>query len=248
MKKIFLGFGLLVALFLSACSSGGNETLKIATNANFPPYEYIDNGEYAGVDMEIARQIAKELNLKPDIQNMPFDSIIAAVASDKVDLGISGFTVTEERKKSINFSNPYAKTKQAIIVKEGSAIKKVDDLYNGEPYRVGVQLSTTGAIYFGDDIASKKTKATLQEYHNGADAVAALIAGKIDCVIIDSEPAKSFVSSNRGLQILATEYIEEEYAIIVSKEKPELLKKVNSILAKLKKNGTIDEILKKYIK
>ena len=133
-------------------------------------------------------------------------------------------------KKSINFSDSYAKSKQAIIVKDDSSIKKVDDLYGDNAYRVGVQLSTTGAIYFGDDIEKKKTNATLHEYHNGADAVAALIAGKIDCVIIDEQPAKSFVASNRGLEILATEYVEEEYAIIVSKEKEELLKKINSII------------------
>ena len=180
MKKILLGLGLFVALFLSACSSNEKDTLRVATNANFPPYEYIENGDYAGIDIEIAKQIAKELNLKLDIQNMPFDSIIAAVASNKADIGISGFTVTDERKKSINFSDSYAKSKQAIIVKDDSSIKKVDDLYGDNAYIVGVQLSTTGAIYFGDDIEKKKTKATLQEYHNGADAVAALIAGKID--------------------------------------------------------------------
>ena len=248
MRKILLGLGLFVALFLSACTSNEKDTLRVATNANFPPYEYIENGDYAGIDIEIAKQIAKELNLKLDIQNMPFDSIIAAVASNKADIGISGFTVTDERKKSINFSDSYAKSKQAIIVKDDSSIKKVDDLYGDNAYRVGVQLSTTGAIYFGDDIEKKKTKATLHEYHNGADAVAALIAGKIDCVIIDEQPAKSFVASNRGLEILATEYVEEEYAIIVSKEKEELLKKINSIISKLKSDGTIDAIQKKYIK
>ena len=157
MRKILLGLGLFVALFLSACSSNEKDTLRVATNANFPPYEYIENGDYAGIDIEIAKQIAKELNLKLDIQNMPFDSIIAAVASNKADIGISGFTVTDERKKSINFSDSYAKSKQAIIVKDDSSIKKVDDLYGDNAYSVGVQLSTTGAIYFGDDIEKKKT-------------------------------------------------------------------------------------------
>ena len=144
MRKILLGLGLFVALFLSACSSNEKDTLRVATNANFPPYEYIENGDYAGIDIEIAKQIAKELNLKLDIQNMPFDSIIAAVASNKADIGISGFTVTDERKKSINFSDSYAKSKQAIIVKDDSPIKKVDDLYGDNAYSVGVQLSTTG--------------------------------------------------------------------------------------------------------
>ena len=143
MRKILLGLGFFVALFLSACTSNEKDTLRVATNANFPPYEYIENGDYVGIDIEIAKQIAKELNLKLDIQNMPFDSIIAAVASNKADIGISGFTVTDERKKSINFSDSYAKSKQAIIVKDDSSIKKVDDLYGDNAYSVGVQLSTT---------------------------------------------------------------------------------------------------------
>lgn len=249
MKKVFLSFGLFLVFVLSACSSDNStKTLRVVTNANFPPYEYIGDGQYIGIDIELAKQIADELNMKTEIQNIDFSSIISTVANGQADVGISALTVTEDRNKIINFSNSYATSKQVIIVKEDSPIKSLDDLYTGVNYRVGAQLATTGAIYFGEDIANKKTKASLQEYHNGADAVAALIAGKIDCVIIDDKPANSFIASNDGLKILSTEYIEEKYAIAVSKENIELLKKINIVLKKLKANGDIDKIIKKHIK
>lgn len=249
MKKVFLSFGLFLVFVLSACSSDNStKTLRVVTNANFPPYEYIGNGQYTGIDIELSKQIAGELNMEIEIQNIDFSSIIPAVANGQADIAISALTITEDRKKIVNFSNSYATSKQVIIVKEDSPIKSLDDLYTGVNYRVGAQLATTGAIYFGEDIANKKTQASLQEYHNGADAVAALVAGKIDCVIIDAGPAKSFVNSNHGLQILATEYKEEEYAIAVSKTNTELLKKINIVLKKLKANGDIDKIIKKHIK
>lgn len=246
--KLFISF---TALFLVSCSSSTSDrkTLEMATNANFPPYEYVvKDGEYAGVDIEIAKELSKRLGLTLNIHNMPFDSIIASVASGKVDIGLSGFTVTEERKKSINFSDTYAKSKQVIIVTHKSPIEGLKDLYDEKSqFKVGVQLSTTGAIYFGDDIKNKKLNSTMVEFHNGADAISALSSGKIDCVIIDSEPAKSFIVANQGLKILETEYIEEEYAMVVSKDKPDLLVKINKTLAEMKTDGTIEKILNKYI-
>lgn len=243
------------ALTLSGCTGGsgtvtGDDTsaskteLVMATNAQFPPYEYYSNGQIVGIDAEIAALIAEELGMTLKIVDIEFDSIVAGVQTGKYDMGMAGMTVTEKRLKNVNFSDSYATGVQVIIVKEGSPIMSVDDLgAEGATYKIGVQAQTTGDIYACDDYGSDR----VTSYSAGADAVAALVAGKVDCVIIDNEPAKSFVKANAGLKILDTEYAVEDYAICVAKEDTELLAKINAALTKLKASGKLDEIVKKYI-
>jgi polar amino acid transport system substrate-binding protein len=221
-------------------AAAGSDTLVMATNAAFPPYEYVENGEYVGIDVEIAQAIAKELGMELEIKDVEFGSIVAGVQSGKYSMGMAGMTVTEDRKKSVNFSDTYATAVQSIIVPEGSAIASVDDL--SSDIKIGVQQDTTGDIYASDEYGDAVVR-----YKNGADAVQALVSGKVDCVIIDNEPAKSFVAANTGLQILDSAYAEEEYAICVSKENEELLGQINEALAKLQADGTIDTIVSKYI-
>ena len=167
MKKIIcVVLAVLVVGFAFAACSGSSDdakTLTLATSADFPPYEFIgDNGEYAGIDIEVAQAIADKLGRELVVENMDFDSIIGAVSTKKVDMGMAGLTVTDERLESVDFSTSYAKGVQAVIVKEGSAITTVDDLYaEGATYKVGVQLSTTGDIYFSTDIADGLTTCTV---------------------------------------------------------------------------------------
>lgn len=214
----------------------------------FPPYEYIgDNGAYAGIDIEIAQAIADKLGRELVVENMDFDSIVGAVSTGKSDMGMAGLTVTPERLESVDFSTSYAKGIQAVIVKEDSPITTVDDLYaEGATYKVGAQLTTTGDIYFGDDISEGLTTCTLEEYQAGADAVAALSSGKIDAVIIDNEPAKSFVAANSGLKILDTKYADEDYAIAFPKGSA-LVEEVNKALEELIADGTVQKIVETYI-
>lgn len=250
MKKI-LAFALaaLMLFALSACGKKETKTLTLATSADFPPYEYVDdNGQYAGIDIEVAGKIAEKLGMELKVENMEFNAVVTSVSSGKYDIGMAGLTVDEERKQSVNFTDPYATAIQVVIVKENSEIKSVDDLYKeGASYKAGVQLSTTGDIYFSDDIKEGKTTCTVQEFKSGADAVAALVTDKIDCVIIDNEPAKSFVKANEGLKILETEYAVESYAICLSKNNPELLEQVNKALNELIADGTVKGIVDKYI-
>lgn len=217
------------------------DKLVMATNAAFPPYEYVEGDDFKGIDVEIAGEIAKKLGMELEIQDVEFDSIVAGVQSGKYDMGMAGMTVTEERKQSVDFTDSYATAIQVVIVKEGSDIKSVDDL--SEDTKIGVQQGTTGHIYASDDYGED----AVTPYNKGADAVQALTAGKIDCVIIDNEPAKAFVEANEGLQILETEYVTEEYAICISKDNSQLLEKVNAALKELKEDGTIDKIVAKYI-
>ena len=261
MKKV-LSLLAVLALSVSLCACGasgaanaggdapkGEEGFKtveagkliMATNAYFPPYEYYDGSDIVGIDAEIVKALGDKLGLEVKIEDMEFDSIIAAVQSGKVDIGLAGMTVTEERLQTVNFSDSYAKGIQSIIVREDSDIKSIDDLRNDK--MIGVQLSTTGDIYATDDFGADH----VTQYSKGADAVLALTTGKVDAVIIDNEPAKNFVAANEGLKILETPYAEEDYAACISKDNEALLKAINGALKELTDDGTIKGILDKYI-
>ncbi len=233
---------MVVALMVPAfwgCKKEENK-LIMATNAQFPPYEYYEGNKIIGIDAEIAELIAKELGMELEITDMDFNGILGAVQNGTADIGMAGMTVTEKRKESVNFSNTYATAVQVVIVKEGSAIKTIDDLAGK---KIGVQEATTGDIYATDDFGEEN----VLRYNNGPTAIQALQNGTIDAVIIDNEPAKAFVKENAGLTILETAYAEEEYAIAVAKGNDELLEKINAALDKLTENGEIDKIIDKYI-
>ena len=245
MKRILSAAAVFVLAgsMLAGCGSSSSDenTLVMATNATFPPYEYVEGDEIVGIDPEIAAAIADELGMELQVEEVDCDSIVAGVASGKYDMGMAGMTVTEDRLESVNFSDSYATGIQSIIVKEGSPIQSVDDL--SSDIKIGVQQGTTGSIYAADDYGQD----AVVNFNKGADAVQALLTDKVDCVIIDNEPAKSFVEANPGLKILDTEYAVEDYAICVAKDNDELLDKINDALAKLKEDGTVDEIINKYI-
>ena len=255
---------------LGSCDKADENTLVMATNAAFPPYEYKDGDKIVGIDAEIAAAIADKLGMKLEIVDVDFGAVLTGVAEGKYDMGMAGITVTDERKETMDFSNTYATGIQVIIVNDGSAIASLDDLWEfdaeGNPValkntniKIGVQQDTTGDIYSSDAIAnwgfndlnaddSIKTDRVVR-YKTGAEAVAALKTGKVDCVIIDNEPAKSFVAANDGIHILSgdNEYAIEDYAICVDKGNSELLDKINKALGELKADGTIAAIIEKYI-
>ena len=196
------------------------DTLVMATNAEFPPYEFHEGDDVVGIDADIARAIGEEMGMEVKIEDMAFDSIIPAVTSGKADFGAAGMTVTEDRKKNVDFTDTYATATQVIIVKEGSDIAGPDDL-TGK--KIGVQLGTTGDIY-ADDIEDAK----VERYNKGFEAVQALTQDKIDAVVIDGEPAKEFVAEADGLKILDEAFTEEEYAIAVAKDNDDLLNPARS--------------------
>ena len=248
MKKLIAMLLVVVMIvgILAGCGSKKNGgTLTMGTNAEFPPYEYYEGDKIVGIDAEIAAAIADKLNMELKIEDMAFDAIIPAITSGKIDMGMAGMTVTEERKQSVDFSDSYATGVQAVIVAENSAITSVDDLNKGG-LTIGVQSSTTGDLYMTWDLEDTGL-ATVQRYNKGADAVQALVTGKVDCVVIDNEPAKAFVEANSGLKILPTAYTEEDYAIAFAKGNTELETKVNNALKELIADGTVAKIINKYI-
>lgn len=218
--------------------------LIMATNAFFPPYEFYEGDQIVGIDAEIAAAIAEKLGLELVINDMEFDSIITNVKQGAADFGLAGLTVSEDRLKEIDFSISYATGVQVIIVKEGSAITSVDDLFaEGATYKVGVQLGTTGDMYATGDFGADRVVA----YNKGNEAVMALAKGDIDCVIIDNEPAKAFVKANEGLTILESTYADEDYAACVAKGNTALLEAIDKAIMELTEDGTIDAIIEKYI-
>lgn len=246
MKKLFalmLALCLLVPCF-AALAEEDLPVLTMGTNAAFPPYEYYEGEEIVGIDAEVAAVIAEKLGMKLQIVDMDFSAIIGAVSTGKIDIGMAGMTVTEERLQSVNFSDSYAKGIQAVIVTEDSPIASIDDLYaEGADYKIGVQEATTGDIYCTDDFGEDN----VLKYKTGPDAVEALKSGKVQCVIIDNEPAKAFVAANEGLKILDSSYADEDYAIAVALENTDLLEKINAALAELIQDGTLAAIVEKYI-
>lgn len=255
MKKI-ISIALVVVLAVSmlatfaACGTKGEKTtLVMATNAAFPPYEFKDGDNFAGIDVEIAGKIAEKLGLELKIEDVEFGSIVGGVQTGKFDMGMAGMTVTEERKESVNFSDTYQIAKQVVIVKADSTIKSLDDLKADGSMKFGVQQDTTGDIYASDTVEKGGYgEDNITRYKVGADAVQALVSDKVQAVIIDNEPAKEFVKANDGLVILDGAWVEEEYAICVAKENTDLLTKINAALAELKADGTLQEIVDKYIK
>ena len=273
MKK-FIAVVLLIAVFatlgLTACGSKNDNTatttapqgtsgetkatvktakdgvLTMVTNAEFPPYEYYDGDKIVGIDAEVAQLIAEKLGLTLEIVDGDFNAVVPGVQSGKYDMGMAGMTVTDERKQKVNFSDSYAKGIQAVIVKEGSDIKSKDDL---EGKKIGTQQGTTGYIYASDTPENGGYgEENVIGYANGSVAIEALKSGKVDCVIIDNEPAKAYIAANSGLKILDTEFTNEDYAICFSKKNPELQKKVNDALNELKASGEFQKVVDKYIK
>lgn len=232
---------MMASLALVGCGETTKKTLTMGTNAQFPPYEFVDdNNNIVGIDAEIAQAVAEKLDMELVIKDMEFDSLIPAVQAGSIDIALAGMTVTDERLESVNFSDSYAKGVQVVIVKEDSAIASIDDM---EGKIIGVQSGTTGDIYCTDDYGQDNVK----QFSNGALAVAALMNGQVDCVVIDNEPAKNYVKTNAGLKILDTSYADEDYAAAIAKTNTELLEKVNGALKELKDSGKLDEIVKKYI-
>ena len=252
MKKLFAV--LLSAMLLLAMAACGEQpqtpddtqepaVQHMATEGTFPPYEYYDNGQLVGIDIEVAGAIAEKLGMKLETTDIAFDSIIPGVQAGKYDIGMAGVTVSEERLQQVNFSDSYATGVQVVIVKEGGKVQSLDDMADAI---IGTQSGTTGFIYassdFGDDHVKSFTKTT--------DAVEALKNGQVDCVLLDNAPAEALVDANpdAGLSILETAYTVEDYAIAINKENTDLQAKINAALAELVADGTLQSIIDKYIK
>ena len=225
-------------------TEGTDGVIKMGVSADFPPFEsYADEAvTFVGFDIDLMQEICNRLGMELQIKDMNFDAIVTAVQTGKLDVGVSGITITDERKESVAFSDPYFVASQSILVQKDSPITSYEDLVNGD-YTAGVQLGTTGDI-----MASEKISGRVSQYEKYGDALAALLAGKNDCMVLDTGVADAFAAAN-DLVVVGTfgeATDSENYGIAIAKENTELLEKVNGALAEMKEDGFIDELTAKY--
>ncbi len=218
--------------------------LVMLTNCGFPPFEYIDGTEPAGVDVDICAAIAEELGVELRVVDMDFDGVINALVSGKGDIIGAGMTITEERLQSVDFSDVYFTSAQYMILPPDSTIASLADLAGKS---IGVQTGTTGDLFIDGEIsdgALKDTGATLKQYKTGLEASLDLLNGRLDVVVLDQFPAQTIVSQNEGALKLSDGAINdsESYALAVNKGS-DLLPVVNEVLAGMLEDGSIDELV-----
>ncbi len=213
-------------------------TLTMATNAEFKPFEYLEGEEVVGADIDMAKAVADYIGCELEITNIDFDAALTGAQTGKYDMAVAGITADEERKQNMNFSNPYFKASQSIIVTADSDIKTVSDL---EGKTVSCQEGTTGEQYLLDNSYN------VQSFKTGPEAVTALTTGKVDAVVIDNAVAKALSAEQNGKTVVLDEALTEEtYAIAMKKGNDELTQKVNEALDALKEDGTLAKIFEKY--
>jgi ABC-type amino acid transport substrate-binding protein len=240
MKKLVLLF----MTFLSLVSFGKVEKLYVGTNAEFYPFEYLEDGKIVGFDAELIEAIGKKLNKEIVWKNIAFDGLLPALQSKKIDVIIAGMTATPERKKFVNFSDPYFVSSQMIIVNTDDEKSKDITSYESLPnHSVGVVLG-----YTGDVAVSKLENIDVQRFNGASEAIMSLITKKVQAVVIDSEPAKNYVKNNKGLKLISTDIAKEEYSIAVSKENKKLAEDINLAYKELVNDGTFEKLITKYFK
>lgn len=243
LKKIYTLFTIILCcLCLASCKDKQKEpdTLKVGINVDFPPFEYYENGEPAGLDVELANIIGEKLNKQVILEEMEFNTLFAALSTNKIDVIISGVDITEERKKTFNFSDGYYNNELSLIVKEGdTTIAAIEDL---QGKKVGTELGTTSDTY-----ADSLDSITNVKYNSGAVAVMNLKAGKVDAVILDKPVAQQVLLTNDGCKILeGVKLVSSEIGVVINKNNPELLKQINGVIKELKETGKLQELIAKY--
>lgn len=213
----------------------------MATEAGFAPYEYYEGGEIVGVDVEIAKEIAKAMGKKLEIKDVAFDFVINEVKSGKADFGAAGMSITPERQKEVDFTIEYAVSDQVVIVRNDSSIKSFDDIKNKT---IAVQLGTVADQYAEDNYK----EASVVKHKKYLTAAQEVKSGKADCIIMDSLPAKELVKENGDLRILDGVLFQDKYGMIVKKGNKALLDKINEVLRRLIDEGKINEYVIKYSK
>lgn len=212
------------------------------TNAMFSPFEMREGSDVIGIDAEIAKKVAEKLEVELVVEDMEFDSLIAALQSGKIDFIAAGFTIKPDREKQVLFTDTYFKAVQAVIIQDGNdEIKSPSDL---EGKKIGVQIDTTG-FYEAEDIKD----AEVIQFNNGIEAALDLSNGNIDLIIIDNLPAQMLVDSNPDLRLVDFDekpFEDEEYAMAVRKGDTQLQELVNQVLKEMKDSGEIDKLVNKY--
>lgn len=230
-----------IMILMCGCTKKNENQLVMVTEAGFAPYEYYENGEVVGVDVDIAKEIAKYLGKKLVVKDIAFDSIINEVKTGKADFGAAGISYSDDRAKNVDFSINYAVSKQVVIVNNNSSITNVNGISNK---KIAVQLGSIADTF----VTEKYKNANVVRQKKYLAAIEDLKTGKVDCVVMDELPAKEIVSKNEGIKILDGSLTNDSYGMVVKKGNKELLDAINMVLQNLKDEGKIDEFIIKHTK
>lgn len=236
MKKKYILLFICGLFILTGCGKRNSNELIMVTEAGFAPYEYYENSEVVGVDVDIAREIAKEMGKTLVIKDIAFDSIINEVKTGKADFGAAGISYSEERAKNVDFSINYAVSKQVVIVKNDSSITDINSIGNK---KIAVQLGSVADTF----VTEEYDEATIVRQKKYLAAIEDLKVGKVDCVVMDELPAKEIVNSNTGIKILNGALTNDSYGMVVKKGNKELLEVINKVLNRLSSDGSIDRYI-----
>ena len=248
-KSIFLLYWIIFLAFFSGSNNvfSANRieyiklrgSINVSTNAEFEPFEYKEGNEFLGIDLDIAREIAKKLGVDININDVSYSALPLEISRGTCDFIIAAMSYSEEKAQNMDFSDPYFEADQVIIVSKNSDINSGEDLHNK---KIGVHLGTTGDIY----CTSNLKDCEINRYNNGSEAVLDLSNGRIDAVVIDNFPAIKLSGKNPETKVLDGYLFQEEYRIAVPKGDKEFLEFINKSLRELKEDGTIEQITNNY--
>ena len=239
MKKSLLFLIVVMLVF----SFGFAKVYRVGTSAGFPPFEYVEKGEYVGFDMDLMREMAKEMGFEIEIIDMSFDSLIAGLVSGNLDIIAAGMTITDQRAKVVDFSDPYWTADQSISVKEDSDLS-ITVLFGD--HNIGVQTGTTGDLWVEEHLEKPGIlTGRYKRYDTFVLAMTDLVNGNLDAVVLDSPVGDRFAKV-RPVKTIGVIKSDEKYGLAVKKGITQLLNTVNEGLKRLEENGTIDELIKKY--
>ena len=220
-------------------------TIQVVTNPDFAPYEYLVSGDYEGIDMDIWKAIAQALNCNVNFNFMEFDSIINAIQAGRYDVGASGFTVTDERKEQINFTQTYAQAHQVVVILKASPLADATSWEDLKDHHIATETGTTG-YYLAADVFGEGNVSTFGSY---TDVIMDLITKHSDFAVIDDLVAESFVEKYDSIRILDVSIPGdeiEEYAFTINKSNSQMLQYTNKAMDYLVGTGVISDIFSYY--
>ncbi len=247
MKKVFSL--LLMSIFLFSCSPSSKETnlplLIMGTDAAFPPFEYIENDNFVGFDIELGKEIAKALNKSLQIENISFEELFTQLESGEIEMAISCITATDDRSEKVDFSNPYYEASQVVLVRKDDdrfkSVTKKEEL--GQIETIAVQSSTT-CSQIADQYASDSKIIKLP---SSTAVIEKLINGSVDAIILDKEPAKIFIANNENIETLPIKFASEYYSVAVAKGNDKLLEDINKAINEVVRSGYYNSLIEHYI-
>jgi len=213
--------------------------LLVGTDTPYPPFEIGQPPEISGYDIEVMDAIAKDLGVEVTYQDTGFDTIFRDVQQNLFDTAAAASTITPERQQAVNFTDPYYEAQQALLVPADSDIASVEDLGG---VIVGAQDATTGETYGNEETDAEEVRG----FPEGPDAVAALVTGQVEAVIIDLPVAADALEQQEGLEVVEEIPTDELYGFAVAKDNTALLDAMNQALQKIKQDGTLAELYQKY--